>query len=88
MLLADLVKEAIMRDLSWVKKQGQIIEREKRKIRQKVHRPPKEKLDSFAELYEAFEYWFKKTERIFGNKHLSEKIKLQNRISAINSTQN
>ena len=77
-----------MRDLSWVKKQGQIVEREKKKIRQKVRIPMKKKLDSFAELYEVFEQRFKDTESAFINKRMSEKIELQNRIKTINSTRN
>ena len=44
-----------MRDLSWGKKQGKIIEREKKRIRQTVHIPLKKKLDTFAELYETFD---------------------------------
>lgn len=42
-----------MRDLSWVRKQGQIVAREK--ICRELHIPLKKKLDSFAELYEVFE---------------------------------
>jgi len=77
-----------MRDLSWVKKQGQIVEREKKKIRKKIRIPMKKKLDSFAELYEVFEQRLKDTESAFINKRMSEKIELQNRIKTINSTRN
>lgn len=73
-----------MRDLSWVRKQGKIIEREKKRIRQTVRIPLKKKLDTFAELYETFDRRFKDTEPIFRGKRLSEKIELQNRIRMIN----
>ena len=77
-----------MRDLSWVRRQGQIIEREKRKIRKKVQIPDKDKLDSFVDLYEVFEKRLKDTEYIFREKRYTEKIELQNRIRAINSFHN
>ena len=73
-----------MRDLTWVRKQGQIIEREKKKIRQSIRIPIKEKLDSYAELYEAFEQRIKDTEPVFFNKRFSQKIELQKRIMSIN----
>jgi len=77
-----------MRDLSWVRKQGQIVEREKKKFRQKIRIPMKKKLDLFAELYEVFERRLKDTESAFINKRMSEKIELQNRIKTINSIRN
>jgi hypothetical protein len=77
-----------MRDLSWVRKQGQIVAREKKKIRQELHIPPKTKFDSFAELYEVFEQRFKDTEPIFAGKRMSEKIELQERMRAINRPHN
>ena len=77
-----------MRDLSWVRRQGQIIEREKRKIRKKIQTPAKDKLDSFVDLYEVFEKRLRDTEPIFREKRCAEKIELQNRIRAINSFHN
>ncbi len=75
-----------MRDLSWVRKQGQIVAREKKKIRRELHMPLKKKLDSFAELYDVFEQRLRDTEPVFRGKHMSEKIELQERLRAINSS--
>jgi len=61
-----------MRDLIWVRKQGQIVEREKKKMRQQVHLPLKEKLDWYAEVYEAFEQRLDDTESVFGPMRISE----------------
>ena len=77
-----------MRDLSWIRKQGRIIEEEKRRIRRKSHIPVKEKLDSYSELYEIFEKKFKDTEIFFQGKRYSAKIELQNRIKSLNSVHN
>jgi hypothetical protein len=74
-----------MRDLSWIRKQGRIIEEEKRRIRRETHVPIREKLESFSELFEIFEERLKKTEIFFQEKRYSEKIELQNRIKALNS---
>lgn len=76
-----------MQDLSWARKQGQIIAREKKKIRQEFHIPLKNKLDSLAELYEVFEQRLKDTEPIFEAKRMSEKIELQERMTAISHPQ-
>ena len=77
-----------MRDLSWTRKQGRIIEEEKRRIRRESHIPIREKLDSFSELYEIFEERFKDTELFFRDKRFSAKIDLQNRIRSLNSVHN
>jgi len=77
-----------MRDLSWIRKQGRIIEEEKRRIRRESHIPIKRKLDSFSELYEIFEERFRDTEHLFQEKRYSAKIELQNRIKSLNSIHN
>ena len=77
-----------MRDLSWVRKQGQIVAREKKKFRQEIQVSVKKKLDSLAELYEVFEQRLKDTEPIFAAKRMSEKIALQQRMTTINHPQN
>ena len=77
-----------MRDLSWVRKQGLIVGREKKKIRQEIHIPLKKKLDSLAELHELFEERFKDTEPIFAAKRMFEKIELQERMRSLNYPQN
>jgi hypothetical protein len=74
-----------MRDLSWVRKQGQIVEREKKKMRQQVHLPLKEKLDWYAEVYEAFEQRLDDTESVFGPMRISEMIELEKRVRSINA---
>ena len=76
-----------MQDLMWVRKQGQIIAREKKKVRQNLHIPLKKKLDSLAELYEVFEQRLKDTEAVFAAKRISEIIELQERMTAINHPQ-
>jgi signal transduction histidine kinase len=74
-----------MRDLSWIRKQGRIIEEEKRRIRRETHVPIREKLESFTELFEIFEERLKETEIFFQEKRHSAKIELQNRIKSLNS---
>jgi hypothetical protein len=74
-----------MRDLSWIRKQGRIIEEEKRRIRRETHVPIMEKLESFSELFEIFEERLKETEIFFQEKRYSAKIELQNRIKSLNS---
>lgn len=74
-----------MRDLSWIRKQGRIIEEEKRRIRRETHVPIREKLESLSELFEIFEERLKKTEIFFQEKRYSAKIELQNRIKSLNS---
>jgi hypothetical protein len=77
-----------MRDLSWIRKQGRIIEEEKRRIRREAHVPIREKLESFSELFEIFEERLKETEIFFQEKRYSAKIELQNRIKSLNSIHN
>ena len=74
-----------MRDLIWVRKQGQIVEREKKKMRQQVHLPLKEKLDWYAEVYEAFEQRLDDTKSVFGPMRISEMIELEKRVRSINA---
>ena len=76
-----------MQDLMRVRKQGRIVAREKKKVRQNLHIPLKKKLDSLAELYEVFEQRLKDTEAVFAAKRISEKIELQKRMTAINHPQ-
>ena len=74
-----------MRDLSWVRKQGQIVEREKKEMRQQVHLPLKKKLYWYAEVYEAFEQRLDDTESVFGAIRRSEMIELEKRVRSINA---
>ena len=74
-----------MRDLSWVRKKGQIVEREKKKMRRQVHLPLKEKLEWYAEVYEAFEQRLDDTESVFGPMRISEMIELEKRVRSINA---
>ena len=76
-----------MQDLIWVRKQGRIVAREKKKIRQKLRIPLKKKLDALAELYEVFEQRLKESGPVFVAKLVSEKIELQERMTAINHPQ-
>ena len=73
-----------MRDLSSIRDQGLIIEKEKKKVRSKIHIPIKQKLDSYADLYEMFEKRIKETEFFFEKKRRSSRIELQNRIKKLN----
>ncbi len=76
-----------MQDLKWVRRQGQIVAREKKRVRQNLHIPLKKKLDSLAELYEVFERRLKDTESVFQAKRISENIELQERMTTLNHPQ-
>lgn len=77
-----------MHDLSWVRKQGEIIEEQKRRIRRENCLPIKEKLDAFAELYETFENKLNNTKALFYENRRLARIELQNRIKRLNSINN
>jgi len=76
-----------MRDLSWVRKQGEIVAREKKKMRQRFHLPLKKKLDWYAEAYETFEKRMDDTENIYRTKRLSDMIELEEKLRSINAIQ-
>ncbi|MBW2064032.1 MAG: hypothetical protein JRJ03_03765 [Deltaproteobacteria bacterium] len=74
-----------MRDLSFGRKQGEIVGRAKKKMRQQAKLSLRKKLDWYAEVYETFEQRLDDTERIFGTKRLSAMIELQKKIRSINA---
>ncbi len=74
-----------MRDLSWVRKQGEIVAQEKKKMRQRFQLPLKKKLNWYAEVYEAFEKRMDDTESVYRTKRLSEMIQLEEKVRSINA---
>ena len=77
-----------MKDLSWIRKQGKIIETEKKRIRCMDQVSINEKLDKFSELYEIFENKIKNNRVVFESRYHLEKIKNQNIINKLNYIQN
>ena len=69
--------ESHIRDLSWVRKQGQIVEQEKEKLRQKVRILLKKKPDSFAELPVIFEHGLIDTEHVFRGSVCLKRLKFK-----------
>lgn len=77
-----------MKDLRWIRKQGKIIEKEKKRIRCMSQISLNEKLDTYSELYEIFENNIKNNRVIFESRYHLEKINNQNRINKLNLIQN
>ena len=77
-----------MKDLSWIRKQGKIIEKEKKRIRCMEQISLNEKLGTFFELYEIFENKITNNRVIFESRYHLEKINNQNRINKLNLIQN